>query len=111
MIRNNNIKQIAILILGDLIALNLGLFLAASIKFDTVIDYHAISYPQFFVLLIVVWFLLVGFSKGYLILRTDSIPSRIWKVIGILVLHGMVISSLWVSFKAYYYSREFLFFS
>jgi len=111
MVRKNNIKQIAILILGDIIALNLGLFLAAAIKFYNGIEFHASSYPQFFVVFNIVWFLLVWFSKGYIILRTDSIPSRVWKVVGLLILHGMIISSLWVSVKAYYYSREFLFLS
>ncbi len=111
MIRKNNIKQIAILIIGDIIALNLGLFFAAAIKFYNGIEFHASSYPQFFFVFNVVWFLLVWFSKGYVILRTDSIPSRIWKVVGLLILHGMIISSLWVTVKAYYYSREFLFLS
>jgi len=108
MIRKNNIKQKAILILGDLITLNLGLLLSAAIKFYNGIEFHSTNYSEFFITFNLVWFLLVWISKGYVILRTDTIPSRILKVLGIIVLHGMVISSLWVLFKAYYYSREFL---
>jgi len=111
MIRKNNIKQKSILLLGDFISLNLGLFLAATIKFYNGIEYHASSYPQFFIAFNIVWFVLVWISRGYVILRADTIPSKIWKVLSLLVLHGMVISTLWVSLKAYYYSREFLYLS
>jgi len=108
MIRKNNIKQKSILFLGDLITLNLGLLLSAAIKFYNGIEFHSTNYAQFFITFNLVWFVLVWISKGYVILRTDTIPSRILKVLGVIVLHGMVISSLWVLFKAYYYSREFL---
>jgi Undecaprenyl-phosphate glucose phosphotransferase len=108
MVRKNNLKQKIILILGDVISINLGLFFAAAIKFFNGIEYHNGNYPQFFFVFNIVWFLIIWGSQGYEIKRTDTIPSRITKVLGILVLHGMIVSSLWVSFKAYYYSREFL---
>ena len=44
----------------------------------------------------------------YNIARVDTIPSRVWKAIGLLILHGTIISSMWVLAKVYYYSREFL---
>lgn len=108
MIRKNNIKLKLIFFLGDLITLNTGLFIAASIKFYNGIQYHATTYPRFFIAFNVVWFLLIWVSKGYEIPRTDTIPSRVLRVLGLLFLHGMIISSLWVLVKAYYYSREFL---
>ena len=108
MIRKNNLRQRAILICGDLITLNLGLFFAATIKFSNGIEYHDSNYPQLFIAFNIIWILLIWISKGYDILRTENIPARIWKVLGLLVLHGLVISAIWVFFKAYYYSREFL---
>lgn len=109
MIRKNNLKQNAILLLGDLIALNLGLFIAVTIKFSEGIDpLITKDYNQFFIVFNIVWFLLVWATGRYQISRSDTIPSRIWKVIGLLIMHGMIISTMWVLAKAYYYSREFL---
>ncbi len=109
MIRTNNIKQNLILFLGDFITLNLGLFIAVSIKFSGGIELWAVNfYNQFFVVFNLVWFLLLWVTKNYAHSRTDTIPFRIWKIIGFIILHGFVISSLWVLAKASYYSREFL---
>ena len=110
MIRKTNLKQNTILILGAFVTLNLGLYIATSIKFGEGIKDPLLltDYNQYFVAFNIVWFLLVWIIGRYQIVRSDTIPSRVWIVVGLLIVHGLIISSLWVVAKAYYYSREFL---
>jgi putative colanic acid biosynthesis UDP-glucose lipid carrier transferase len=109
MVRRNNIKLKSILLIGDLLTLNLGMYLAGTIKFYNGIEYHATSYPRFFVVFNLVWLIALWISRGYKIPRNETIPARVINVLGLILFHGFIISGLWVIFKTYYYSREFLF--
>lgn len=108
MVRNRNIKQKIIMLFGDMIVINLALFFAASIKFQNGIEYHATTYPQFFVAFNFLWLILIWISDGYQIKRSEHISAKIVRIIGLILLHAMLVSTVWVFAKAYYYSREFL---
>ena len=102
-------KQLkAIYYAGDLIALNLAITIASVIKFNNGIQYHTTQYPILFVLFNISWLVIVYFSNAYDLPRTDKITHRIWKILGTIFVHALVISAFWVIAKAYYYSREFL---
>ena len=94
--------------LGDFTAINLSLFFAASIKFANGIEYHATTYPRFFLAFNILWFALIWFTKGYNIKRSEHLSSRVVKILGLILLHAMLVSTVWVLAKTYYYSREFL---
>lgn len=93
---------------GDLAALNLGLYLASGIKFANGIEYHATQYPELFIAFNAVWLLLVTLSKAYETSRIEHISTKIYQTLGLIGFHGLLIAGLWVSTKAYFYSREFL---
>jgi len=94
--------------IGDLIALNLAIAVASYIKFNNGIEYHATQYPILFVVFNISWLAIVFLSKAYDFPRTAKITKRIWKIVGTIFIHALLISAFWVMAKAYYYSREFL---
>jgi len=108
MVNSLHIKLKFIHYLGDLIALNLALFVASSIKFGSSIEYQATQYPELFMAFNAIWLLLVTITKAYDLPRTERISTRIYQILGLIALHGLLIAGLWVSTKAYFYSREFL---
>ncbi len=93
---------------GDLIALNLAMAVASYIKFNNGIEYHATQYPILFFVFNISWLAIVFLSKAYDFPRTAKITQRIWKIVGTIFIHALLISAFWVITKAYYYSREFL---
>lgn len=108
MARTLHIKLRVIHYIGDLIALNLALFVASSIKFTDGIENHASQYPLLFIAFNAIWLLLVTISKAYDLPRIERISTRVYQIIGLIAFHGLLIAGLWVGAKAYFYSREFL---
>jgi len=108
MAKSYHIKLKFIYYLGDLAAINLALLLASQIKFANGIEYHATKYPEFFVAFNAIWLLLVTLSSAYELPRIERISTRVYRVLGLIFFHGLLVAGLWVSTKAYFYSREFL---
>jgi len=108
MARNFQNRLKFIYYVGDLVALNLGLFLASGIKFANGIEYHATQYPELFIAFNAIWLLLVTLSKAYETSRIERVSTKVYQTLGLIAFHGLLIAGLWVSTKAYFYSREFL---
>lgn len=94
--------------IGDLALLNLSITIAAILKFNNGIQYHAEQYPTLFVLFNILWLLLIAIFKPYEYKRTGKVSKRIQQIILLIIVHALLISGFWVMTKAYYYSREFL---
>ncbi len=103
-----HVKLKSIYYVGDLVALNLAIFFASTIKFANGIEYHADRYPELFIAFNASWLLLVTLAKAYDLPRIERVSTRIYRILGLIAFHGLLIAGLWVGAKAYYYSREFL---
>ncbi len=108
MLGQRDIKLKAFYYLGDVLALNLALFAASSIKFANGIEYHATQYPALFVAFNIIWVFLVTVTRAYNVPRVERVSTRIYRILGLIALHALLIAGLWVIAKAYFYSREFL---
>jgi len=93
---------------GDLLALNTAIFIAVTIKFFNGIEFHATQYPELFIAFNAIWLLLVTLSKAYESTRVDKFSTKVYQTLGLIGFHALLIAALWVSTKAYFYSREFL---
>jgi len=99
-------------ILVDTLLLNLSFLVAFNIRFANEGKYLADNgdYLRLLLFFNIVWLLLLYISKPYNKTRIESnlISGVFASSLMVVFLHGFIISSFWVVFKAYFYSREHL---
>jgi len=100
-----------VFIFGDWLFLNIAILISALLKFNNGIQYHNDQYPTLFVVFNILWLLVYSGLRPYNVRRITRISARVQKVLLAGAIHGLLIAGFWVVTKAYYYSREFLFFT
>lgn len=102
----------AIHLLGDILLLNLALFVAGIIKFGdlSIIEGEFYErYVQLVIFLNLVWLLITQVLNSYNIKRTASISSVLGRLFNVFLIHVFALTSFIVIVKGgEYYSREFL---
>ena len=94
---------------GDLIIINVSFLLSYFIKFDNLLTFGDTKYPQLLIIFNVVWLVLNLVGKPYNIYRTTRVAKIVRRYISFVLLHLLIISSIWVVFQAYFFSRVQLF--
>ena len=97
-------------ILVDTFLLNLSFLIAYNIKFDIGDPYLAgnSDYLRLLAFFNIIWLLLLYVTKPYNKTRIESnlISGVFASSVVVVILHGLILSSFWVIFQTYFYSRE-----
>jgi putative colanic acid biosynthesis UDP-glucose lipid carrier transferase len=94
----------------DLLFLNIGFFAANYIRFDQ-FWFQEDKYPFLYVFLNVAWVVIYFLTKINNIEREKSIIDYISQVLLALTINIAVVFTMWASTRAYFYSREHLFYT
>ena len=99
-----------IFLIADLFFLNLGFLLANQIRFNFW-WYESNAYPFLFAFLNITWILLYFSAKLDRVERERSVVDNISQVLLALTINLSIVFAMWVATKAYFYSREHLFYT
>lgn len=94
----------------DLLFLNVGFFVANFIRFDT-FWFQGDRYPFLFVFLNITWVIIFFVTKLHRVDREKSIIDYISQILLGLTINLAVVFTMWASTRAYFYSREHLFYT
>lgn len=98
-----------ILIAGDLVVINIAFLVAYILKFMDFDNLFEDEYIILFLVYNVSWIVAAFFLRVYERDRLFLLDKMTIKLVQLLILHSLLISSFWVIRKAYFYSREQLF--
>lgn len=99
-----------IFVITDLAALNLSVFAANFLKFNS-FNYPHSSYPLLYALLNVLWVGVFFGAKLHEIKRENRLLDHLNSVLSALVVNLAIVFAFWFIAKPYYYSREHLFYT
>ncbi|MEP0366653.1 MAG: undecaprenyl-phosphate glucose phosphotransferase [Cyclobacteriaceae bacterium] len=99
-----------IFVIADLAALNLSVFAANFLKFNT-FNYPHDSFPLLYALLNVLWIGVFFGAKLHEIKRENRLLDHLNGVLSALVVNLAIVFAFWFIAKPYYYSREHLFYT
>lgn len=97
-------------LLVDLVFLNVGFFVANYIRFNQ-FWFQGDRYPFLFVFLNLAWIGIYFITKLHKIERESSTIDYISQVLLALTINLAIVFTMWVSTRAYFYSREHLFYT
>lgn len=100
----------ALFLFIDLIFLNVGFFMANYIRFDT-FWFQGDRYPFLFVFLNIAWVVIFFLTKLGRVERESSILDYVSQILLGLTINLAVVFAMWASTRAYFYSREHLFYT
>ena len=99
-----------IFLLADLFFLNLAFMLANQIRFNFW-WYESSAYPFLFGFLNVTWIIIYFLAKLDRVDREKSVVDNVSQVLLGLTINLAIVFAMWVATKAYFYSREHLFYT
>lgn len=99
-----------IFLLADLFFLNLGFLIANQLRFDTW-WHESNAYPFLFSFLNITWIAIYFFAKLDRVDREKGVVDNISQVLLALTINLAVVFAMWVATRAYFYSREHLFYT
>ncbi|MEP4535164.1 MAG: undecaprenyl-phosphate glucose phosphotransferase [Cyclobacteriaceae bacterium] len=99
-----------IFVIADLAALNLSVFAANFLKFNS-FNYPHNSYPLLYALLNALWIGVFFGAKLHEIKRENRLLDHLNSVLSALVVNLAIVFAFWFIAKPYYYSREHLFYT
>lgn len=100
----------ALFLFIDILFLNIGFFVANYIRFDT-FWFQGDRYPFLFVFLNITWLVIFFVTKLDRVDRESSIVDYISQILLGLTINLAVVFAMWASTRAYFYSREHLFYT
>ncbi|MFY0626332.1 MAG: undecaprenyl-phosphate glucose phosphotransferase [Reichenbachiella sp.] len=100
----------ALFLIIDLVFLNIGFFIANFIRFNT-FWFQGDRYPFLFVFLNLAWLVIFFVTKLDRVERETSILDYVSQILLALTINLAVVFAMWASTRAYFYSREHLFYT
>src|SRR5690606_29545902 len=100
----------AIFLIVDLVFLNIGFFVANYIRFET-LWFQGDRYPFLFVFLNIAWLIIFFSTKLGRVERESSVLDYVSQILLALTINLAVVFAMWASTRAYFYSREHLFYT
>ncbi|UXX80590.1 undecaprenyl-phosphate glucose phosphotransferase [Reichenbachiella carrageenanivorans] len=100
----------AIFLFIDLLFLNIGFFVANYVRFNT-FWFQGDRYPFLFVFLNITWIIIFFVTKLDRVDRERSVVDYISQILLGLTINLAVVFTMWASTRAYFYSREHLFYT
>ena len=100
----------ALFLLVDLVFLNIGFFVANFIRFEA-FWFQGDRYPFLFVFLNIAWVIIFFSTKLGRVERETSLLDYVSQILLALTINLAVVFAMWASTRAYFYSREHLFYT